>query len=90
MQTAKIHIKGSVQGVAFRTFAKRNAEALELKGYVKNLDDGSVEIYVEGPKTLIEQFVETVSEGPSGAKVSKVDVDWSFSNGTFRDFKIVY
>ena len=90
MQTAKLHVKGIVQGVSFRAFAKRNADALQLKGYVKNHGDESVEIYIEGPKTLIEQFIETINEGPPGSSVKKVDVDWSFGKGMFSDFKIVY
>ena len=53
-----IRVYGDVQGVGFRMFIKRLAEQLGVKGYVRNLIDGSVEIFVEGEGYLIRRFVE--------------------------------
>jgi acylphosphatase len=53
-------IKGRVQGVGFRRKAKHIAEALFLEGFVRNLPDSSVEIYVEGKKDILIQFIDEV------------------------------
>ena len=52
MKTLKIVISGVVQGVFFRKFVKENADELEVKGFVRNLDDGKVEIVIEGEDVL--------------------------------------
>ncbi len=66
-------VKGRVQGVGFRWFAVRQAEALGLVGWVRNQDDGSVEVVARGPATAIEQMEEALRRGPSGARVSHVE-----------------
>lgn len=85
---AKIRVRGMVQGVSFRAFAKRTADSLKLKGYVKNLDDGSVEIYAEGVRSMLDQFISLLENGPGS--VSKVDVEWSDRKSMFRDFQVIY
>ena len=55
-----IHVYGDVQGVGFRARIRHIANAFNLNGYVKNMPDGSVEIYVEGDEQSIEAFTETV------------------------------
>ncbi|MDD4157523.1 MAG: acylphosphatase, partial [Candidatus Cloacimonetes bacterium] len=53
MQTLKLLVEGRVQGVGFRHYIFKYAKRLELKGYVKNLDDGKVEIVVNGEESKI-------------------------------------
>ena len=58
MKRVKIKIFGVVQGVGFRYFTFRNAKNLGLKGYVKNLEDGSVEALFEGENEKIKKMLE--------------------------------
>lgn len=63
MLVDRIHviIKGRVQGVGFRRKTQQIAEALLLEGFVRNLPDSSVEIYAEGKKDILIQFIDEVS-----------------------------
>jgi acylphosphatase len=78
---------GVVQGVGFRFFVQREAESLSLKGYAKNLYDGSVEIVAEGNRSLIEEFIAVVKVGPRMAHVAKLSVEWLPVSNTFTEFE---
>jgi len=86
---AHIFINGQVQGVGFRNFAQRYAFLLSLKGFVKNLSDGRVEIEIEGERARIDLFVEHLHRGPSLSKVIDLDVSWATASEKFRDFAIL-
>jgi acylphosphatase len=62
-------IKGRVQGVGFRYFAQRAATELNLTGYVRNLEDGSVEVYAVGSQDQLARFAALLQRGPHGAMV---------------------
>jgi acylphosphatase len=66
-------IRGRVQGVGFRYFAQRAATELNLTGYVRNLEDGSVEVYASGPPDQLARFAGLLRRGPRGALVQEVD-----------------
>ena len=66
-------IEGRVQGVGFRWFAQRVAMELKLDGYVKNLYDGSVEVYAAGGDARLDQLRQRLEAGPPGARVAGVD-----------------
>ena len=85
----KVQVFGRVQGVGYRDFASRMANGLQLKGYVKNMTDGSVLIEVEGDKQVIDNFLILCKNGPGWANVNKVNVCESPIHG-FKDFKIRY
>ena len=70
----KILVSGFVQGVGYRRWVKDWADKLGLKGWVKNTLDGKVEILVEGPENKIQELLEKCKEGPSLAKVEKVEI----------------
>jgi len=72
--TMNIRIEGDVQGVGFREFAMREANALKLKGWVRNRADGSVEALASGPTKIVEAFVSLCMKGPPGARVAAVDL----------------
>lgn len=60
---ARIVIKGAVQGVGFRWRVQRAARARKLAGFVRNLPDGSVEVYASAPsETELKQFVKQITE----------------------------
>ena len=65
-------VSGIVQGVGYRAFAERNARDLGLAGWVRNLDDGRVEIFVEGEPAQLEMYVQRCRRGPRSAEVSEV------------------
>jgi len=77
-----------VQGVNFRAFTQMWARALGLKGYVRNLPGGAVEVHAEGPRDRLEELLARLREGPSVARVEKIDVAWSASTSAFLDFQI--
>ncbi|MBI2578373.1 MAG: acylphosphatase [Candidatus Aenigmarchaeota archaeon] len=88
MKRCCIYISGRVQGVSFRSFTKQNAELLGLNGFVKNLDDGRVEVIVEGHEDKIEQLVEKIRQGPPRAKIDDVSVTWEEALGNFKGFDV--
>ena len=83
-----INVSGVVQGVGFRWFVHRLACRYGLKGYVKNLPDGSVETQAEGEEGTLRAFFEDVRIGPSYARVTSVNVDWIEYSGKYKDFRI--
>ncbi len=82
-----IQITGEVQGIFFRVEAKAKAKKLDIYGFARNEQDGSVYIEAEGSESLLEKFIEWCYEGPLGAKVEKVEVSES-NLKNFVDFKI--
>lgn len=77
---ARILVAGHVQGVGFRAFAARSASRLDLVGGVRNLDDGRVELEVEGGRTVIEALVHELKTGPPAARVTKIETIGRYSN----------
>lgn len=73
-QQIKIKVFGRVQGVFFRYSAKIKADELGIKGFARNMPDGSIEIIVQGNDDALDKFMEWIKEGPELAKVEKVDV----------------
>ncbi|WP_111497742.1 MULTISPECIES: acylphosphatase [Marinobacter] len=74
-QCVKARVYGQVQGVLFRASTQEKARALGLTGYVKNLEDGSVEVFACGDEAAVESLVEWLHKGPDRARVDKVDVE---------------
>jgi acylphosphatase len=60
----KIHVKGRVQGVGFRWSTVREAKMAGIKGFVRNMSDGSVYIEAEGSAEQLCKFVEWCKRGP--------------------------
>jgi len=87
---AQIVVRGRVQGVGYRAFALRAGTRHGLFGGVRNLDDGRVELDVEGARTAIEALVGELKLGPPGAHVTGVEVEWKPATGRFAGFTIWY
>jgi acylphosphatase len=81
-------IKGDVQGVGFRFFLIRRAQALGLTGWVTNRDDGVVEFVAEGRRQDLEKLERAAREGPRMARVAAVEVNWSEAAGDLSPFDI--
>jgi len=89
-QRLRILIFGDVQGVFFRAGAQSEARRLGLKGWVRNLPGGSVEVLAEGSRESLEMLLEWCSRGPAGAGVSEIKSEWLPATGEFNDFRITY
>ena len=70
--TVHVEVSGKVQGVGFRWFVREAARRANLDGWVKNRDDGRVEIAATGTDRAIADFVTQVRRGPPGARVDRV------------------
>ena len=90
MTGAHIRVVGRVQGVGFRYFAMRHANDYGLKGYVKNLADGSVEVRIEGEKEVIEHYKTILEEGPGYSLVDSVDFTFEPYTAKFKKFSVEY
>ncbi|MEM4181781.1 MAG: acylphosphatase [Candidatus Pacearchaeota archaeon] len=86
---AKIIVSGTVQGVFYRKFIKENADKLGLKGFVRNLENGDVEIFVEGEKEKIKELLEEAKKGPKYSLVKNVSIEEKKWTGEFKEFKIL-
>ncbi|RLA84848.1 MAG: acylphosphatase [Deltaproteobacteria bacterium] len=87
---AKVRVFGLVQGVFFRHSTRLEAQRLGIKGWVRNVPDGSVEAVFEGPKDRVEEIIKWCHKGPPGAVVQKVQVEWEPYRGEFEGFEIRY
>jgi acylphosphatase len=68
-------ISGRVQGVGFRLFAEKEGNRLGVRGYVRNLSTGSVEVYAIGEPRVLETFKRRLARGPLGARVDRIEED---------------
>jgi len=82
-KSVRLYVEGTVQGVFFRGFVKENAEKYNLKGFVRNLDDGRVEVFIEGDSDDVNRMVEIVEKGPRHAHIRRV----TKKAERFQDFK---
>jgi acylphosphatase len=89
MKCTHLVVSGRIQGVSFRANVRRKASELELKGYVKNLPDGNVEVVAEGNEEKIKELIEFIKKGPGIARVSGVQVNHKMPEN-FKNFEIRY
>jgi acylphosphatase len=86
VQARRIIVHGMVQGVGFRYFVQRAGKRLKLAGDVRNLPDSTVEIFVEGPPRKLEEFIEEVRQGPSMARVERLEIQEIQATGRYSTF----
>jgi acylphosphatase len=88
--TKAIHVfvSGDVQGVGYRQGCRHTARSLDLVGWVRNLADGRVEIFAQGPDEGLDRLMEWVWAGPATAGVSGVETDVVALDVTLTDFFI--
>jgi acylphosphatase len=91
-ERSRVHIVvlGKVQGVFFRDYVKKEADKMQLTGWVKNTADGAVEIVAEGDKSCLRQLIILCEKGNPLSTVTNVDYDWKEYSGKFNDFYINY
>lgn len=91
-ERSRVHIilRGKVHGVFFRDYAKKEADKMGITGWVRNIDDGGVEIVAEGDKPCLRQFIILCEKGNPLSTVTNVDYEWEEYSGKFNDFYIKY
>jgi acylphosphatase len=67
-----VTVTGRVQGVSYRAWTKRHAEAHGLAGWVRNEPDGSVSALIEGPPDAVGAMIEAMRSGPPAARVDRL------------------
>jgi acylphosphatase len=82
-------IIGSVQGVGFRFNTVQKAQHLGIGGWVKNLSNGSVEVFAEGEEKQIEEFIAFLKKGPFGSRVTKINFEKKIMHG-LTNFEVKY
>jgi acylphosphatase len=92
METVKVRahvfVRGRVQGVFFRVETRYEATKRNVAGWVRNTLDGRVEAIFEGEKEAVEKLIDFCRSGPSGAQVTKTDIQWETYVGEFKNFEI--
>jgi acylphosphatase len=83
-------VEGSVQGVGFRYSARREAQGLGLCGWVRNREDGDVEVWAEGPPCALADFLAWLEEGPPGAVVRALRSEKRDPTGRYATFDIEF
>jgi len=88
-QTAShIIISGNVQGVFFRKYAKQKADELKLTGWVKNTEEGNVELFAQGDENKIAALIQWCHRGSPKSKVEHVEVKQANADRTLTHFLI--
>ena len=85
---AHLAISGRVQGVWYRGSMQDEAERLGLAGWARNRPDGTVEAEVEGAPEAVEAMIAWARQGPRGARVEHVAVEWVTPRGERGGFEI--
>jgi acylphosphatase len=84
-------IRGRVQGVSFRYFAKSRAISLGLSGWVRNMPEGNaVQVVAEGEKEALTKLAEALKTGPQGARVDETTEIWGEYSGAYTGFRIEF
>ena len=87
MDARRYRLKGRVQGVGFRYFTYRSAQSLGVRGWVRNREDGDVEVHAEAETGILKEFEAKLRTGPFFARV--LGLEWSnVSPGPFLNFSI--
>ena len=86
----KIRVYGIVQGVFFRAHTRDFAQKLGLRGTVRNVIDGSVEIIAEGSEQELNKLISFSKKGPPLAKVYNIEVNWEEPKNDLPFFRITY
>lgn len=91
MKKEQVHVlySGQVQGVGFRYRCRNIAENFSLRGWVKNLPDGRVELIAQGEKETIEDFLDRLESSFQGY-ISGRQLSWEKTDSLDRGFSITF
>ncbi len=83
-KSVRLYITGTVQGIFFRMFVKENAERYNVKGFVRNLEDGRIEVFAEGNVDDVNKIIELCKKGPKHSQIRNVEI----KPERFQDFRV--
>lgn len=86
----QVFFSGTVQGVGFRFTAERLARRFPVTGFVRNLDDGRVEVTAEGEEPVLVEFLTAIRESGMKDYIRDIESRWSDAEDTFKRFSIAY
>ncbi len=91
IKQVKIRVSGRVQGVGFRFFTYQQAVKLGLAGYVKNLDNGDVELVAKGDSLTIAKLIQWIEQGgPASARITNIHVTKLVPEHDLTSFNVRY
>jgi protein-L-isoaspartate(D-aspartate) O-methyltransferase len=88
MKAVVVRVSGTVQGVFYRTSARREGERLGLRGWVMNVSDGGVALHVQGAPVVVDAMLGWCRVGPPAARVSRVEVGDAEPDESLSDFEV--
>jgi acylphosphatase len=88
MKTIRVYLSGSVQGVFFRKYLEEKANEFGIRGFVRNLDDGRVEVLIEGRDENVNTMLEICKKGNQHTKVTDIQIQ-ELKNQGFEGFKVL-
>jgi len=92
MRRVRFFVSGSVQGVCYRYYAARKARELGLKGFIRNIPNGKVEVLVEGEEEKVKEFMAFCKNNPGYSRVKSLDIieEKESAGSDFDSFEIRY
>ena len=87
---AHLFISGIVQGVGFRVYIQNQARRNQIQGWIKNLNDGRVEVLLVGTQENVLEMIKLCKRGRPWSKVSDVQVNWKNIQESYDSFSIIY
>lgn len=87
MKTLRIYLSGTVQGVMFRKHIEEQANKIGVRGFVRNMEDGRVEVVIEGTDEKVREMLEVCKAGTQHAQVRNIEVNEIKYQG-FEGFKV--
>ena len=88
-KSVRLYVEGIVQGIVFRVFVKENAEKNDVRGFVRNLENGKIEIFLEGNVNNVNKMIEICKEGPKHSQIKNVEIKEEKFQG-LREFKVLH
>jgi acylphosphatase len=90
MSAAHVLYSGTVQGVGFRYSCRQVAKGFEVTGWVKNIDDGRVELWVQGEEQEVKDFLNAIDESHLKGLINKAELRWTSAEKGLTDFSIAF
>ena len=90
MKAYRVQIEGRVQGICFRHYTQQEANRLDISGWVRNCEDGSVEALICGNDNQLNAMLTWLRHGPSSARVSATRVEPAEASSLSTGFRITY
>jgi len=90
-KSLRIIVKGRVQGIGYRWFARQAARELGITGFVRNLMNGDVEVVAQGEEEVLNQFIQELSQGPAFAYVTDLKTEeLDLPEDQYKSFEVAF